>query len=138
MSISHSYLKIAAVFGLTGVMAGAFGAHALNDMLSAQQMDWWKTASFYHLVHSLLLVGIAFAITPSSSKWFLRAFSSTAFGILFFCGSLYVMATTEIRWVAFLTPVGGLGLILGWICLFMVSKNLLPKRSRHNKDDADE
>ncbi len=123
---TQHYLKIAAVFGVTGVLAGAFGAHALKDMLSLQQLEWWKTAAFYHLVHSLLLVGMALAINSANSKWMLRAFISTAAGIVFFSGSLYLMALFDLRWIGIITPIGGLWLVVGWLCLFMVSKNLLP------------
>ena len=135
MNINQPTIKIAAVFGLTGVLAGAFGAHALGETLSVQEMDWWKTAAFYHLVHSLLLVGIALTLTKSSSIWMYRAFSTTAIGIVFFSGSLYLMALTSVRWIAVLAPIGGLGLSLGWLCLFMVSKNLLPGQNKSKSDD---
>jgi uncharacterized membrane protein YgdD (TMEM256/DUF423 family) len=135
MNQTQTYIKIAAGFGLTGVLAGAFGAHALSETLSIQQLDWWKTAAFYHLVHSLLLVGIALSLTQSSSIWIYRAFTTTAIGILLFSGSLYLMALTSIRGLALLTPIGGLGLSLGWLCLFMVSKKLLPRRMKGKKDE---
>lgn len=135
MNLKHSTIKIAAVFGLTGVLAGAFGAHALGEMLSVQEMDWWKTAAFYHLVHSLLLVGISLTLTKTSSIWMYRAFISTAIGIVLFSGSLYLMAITSVRWIALLTPIGGLGLSIGWLCLFMVSKNLLPGINKGKSDD---
>ena len=134
MIINQPTIKIAAAFGLTGVLAGAFGAHALVETLSIKEMDFWKTAAFYHLVHSLLLVGIALTLTKSSSIWMYRAFSATAMGIVLFSGSLYLMALTSIRWIAILTPIGGLGLSLGWLCLFMVSKNLLPGQNKDKRD----
>ena len=135
MNLNQITIKIAAVFGLTGVLAGAFGAHALGDLLSIQEMDWWKTAAFYHLVHSLLLVGISLTLTKTSSIWMYRAFSTTAMGIVLFSGSLYLMALTSVRWIALLTPIGGVGLSVGWLCLFMVSKNLLPGKTKSSDDD---
>jgi len=137
MNIPQPYIKIAAAFGLSGVLAGAFGAHALKDLLSLHQMEWWKTAAFYHLAHSLLLVGIALTLNKTSSIWMYRAFNTTAIGIVLFSGSLYIMALTNIRWIAAVTPVGGLGLAIGWLCLFMVSKNLIPSVSRPQKDKND-
>ncbi len=138
MNIAQPYIKIAAAFGLSGVLAGAFGAHALQEMLTVQQLDWWKTAAFYHLVHSLLLVGIALTLDKTSSIWMYRAFNTTAIGIVLFSGSLYIMSLTDIRWIAAATPVGGVGLSVGWLCLFMVSKNLIPYSSKSTKEHDDD
>lgn len=36
-------------------------------------------------------------------------------GMALFCGSLYLLALTDTRWLGAVAPLGGLLLILGWL-----------------------
>ena len=38
-------------------------------------------------------------------------------GALIFSGSLYLLALTGARWLGMVTPVGGVLMIAGWVCL---------------------
>jgi uncharacterized membrane protein YgdD (TMEM256/DUF423 family) len=95
------------------VALGAFGAHALKDILGPAETGWWQTAVQYQMWHALALVALA-AIPLPRSGW---PAGLIAAGILLFSGSLYVMALTGVRALGAVTPIGGLLLILGWLLL---------------------
>lgn len=109
-------LFVAAVVGALGVGCGAFGAHALKDRLGAEALAWWSTASHYHLIHALA-AALAAVIAMHSRGAGGRAGGLFLLGIGGFSGSLYAMALGAPRFVALITPVGGLLLIAGWLAL---------------------
>ena len=110
-----TFFRIAAALCLLGVGLGAFGAHALKVTLQASGMlDAWNKAVLYHLVHAVALVALALHGTENrTAYWLLGA------GILFFSGSLYTMALTNIRWLGAITPLGGLCFLAGWAWLII-------------------
>jgi len=106
------------------VALGAFGAHALDGKLSPKRVEIFDTASFYHFVHTIML--LAFYLLGTSRGWnsmLLWAGRMLGFGLFLFCGSLYVLATRGLigaesaSWLGAITPLGGLAFILGWILL---------------------
>jgi len=107
------------------IALGAFGAHALKDVLTASDtLEVWRTAVNYHMWHALALV--ACALFPGSSR--AKATATTLFiaGILLFSGSLYWLALEGPRWLGPITPLGGLSFMGGWIALgtaFFKSRN---------------
>lgn len=114
-------LLLSSVFGALAVTLGAFGAHALKNLLSPTALQNWNTAVNYQFIHTLALLFLA--ISPQNrhfkiASWFF------GLGILLFSGSLYLLSLREV-WpmpIAFLgpiTPIGGLLLILGWVYLFI-------------------
>ncbi len=117
------FLKTAAILGAISVAAGAFGAHALKQVLNEKYLATFETAvryQFYHLF-ALIAVGILFRDFPNSYLlWSGRLF---CFGILIFSGSLYLMTMLEavgqhgFKWLGATTPIGGLCLIAGWVLL---------------------
>jgi len=105
--------QFAAVFGFLGVALGAFGAHGLKAVLSANDTAAvWQTAVLYHLIHSVASLWAA-GRNPTV-VWFWLA------GVVIFSGSLYVLAVTNIKWLGAITPIGGLLFLAGW--LFIVVK----------------
>jgi uncharacterized membrane protein YgdD (TMEM256/DUF423 family) len=116
------HLKIAGIFGFLGVSAGAFGAHALKDMLNERAMtQTWQTAVLYTLIHtcSLLIIGLLDGI--NSSRWINRAGHCWMIGVLLFSGSLYGLALGGPRFLGPITPLGGLFLLAGWLCVFVAA-----------------
>src|SRR5262245_39118862 len=99
-----------AVLGFFGVLAGAFGAHALEGRLSPEMHAAWDTAARYQLMHAVVLL-FAGWIGARVAGWLLVA------GIVLFSGSLYALALTGVRWLGAVTPLGGLGLLAGWLAL---------------------
>jgi len=110
-------LSIAALFGGTAVMLGAFAAHGLRGTLSERMLETFQTGVHYQMYHALALlaVGILYRLWPS------KMLSSAAYlfvaGTLLFSGSLYVLALGGPRWFGPITPIGGLCYIAAWICL---------------------
>lgn len=97
------------------VMLGAFGAHALKDILSERMLANWQTGVHYQMVHALGILLLAVLVSKFDLKLFKQAASLMAVGIVFFSGSLYVMALTGITFLGAITPIGGVLFILGWV-----------------------
>ncbi len=109
-----------AILGFLGVALGAFGAHALEDLLEANgYVDTYETGSRYHLIHSLFLVVLGILAGQGESRWLKIAIYATIIGIVIFAGSLYILSTLNIKWLGAVTPLGGLGFLTAWICLLI-------------------
>lgn len=107
--------RISAIFGFAAVALGAFGAHGLKPLLVANgTLEPWQTGALYHLVHAVVLLIVAGR--EPLNVWAWRFF---ALGIVIFSGSLYVLSTSNIRWLGAITPFGGLCLLGGWLLLIV-------------------
>jgi uncharacterized membrane protein YgdD (TMEM256/DUF423 family) len=117
---------IAAAYGALAVILGAFGAHALKEKLDVYQLEIFNKGvqyQFYHVVALFAVALLADKIQPKTltfAGWFFTA------GILFFSGSLYLLATRSLLGTDALTPIlgpitplGGLCFIIGWILLLV-------------------
>ncbi|WP_266169451.1 DUF423 domain-containing protein [Dyella subtropica] len=100
--------------GASAVALGAFGAHALRDVLDARGSELWHTAVNYHFWHALALACTSFAAT---GRWRHVGMAAFALGIVLFSGSLYALALGAPRWWGAITPLGGLAFIVGWMAL---------------------
>lgn len=114
--------------GFLGVALGAFGAHALKSHLSgledfSQRMAWWETATHYHLIHSLAMLGSAFVLSRGASTAATVSGYAFAAGIVLFSGSLYAMTLSGIRILGAVTPLGGLCFLAGWASLCLAGWN---------------
>ncbi len=105
---------VAALILLTGVGAGAFGAHGLKRTLGQDRLAIWQTAVAYQLVHGLGLLAIAALGPRFGSPLLANASIVMLTGIILFSGSLYLLAVTHVRWLGAITPVGGLAFIVSW------------------------
>lgn len=103
-----------------GVALGAFGAHALKGRLSAEALQIYQTAVFYHFTHALGLFVVAWAQSQSSDARVRVAGLAFVLGIFVFSGSLYLLAVTGMRWLGALTPIGGVLFLAGWALLTLV------------------
>ena len=114
--MSRRAVALAAVLGMLGVMAGAFGAHGLRPRVEPEALAWWKTGAQYQMIHAVALLVIA--LQPQDgileARWRARAVWSFALGIVVFAGTLYAMTLGGPRWLGAVTPVGGAALIGGW------------------------
>ncbi|MGP5546922.1 DUF423 domain-containing protein [Psychrobacter alimentarius] len=110
-----NWTGIAAINMAIAVALGAFGAHGLKSLVSAQQLEWWHTATLYLFVHALglLLVGLLIQLKYLShtTAWLLQI------GVIIFAGSLYAMTLGAPRWFGAITPIGGILMIAGWLWL---------------------
>lgn len=109
------FFRIAAALCLLAVGLGAFGAHGLKATLQSNGMlDVWNKAVLYHFLHALALIILALHASGNRAAYFL-----IVAGIMFFSGSLYALALTNIRWLGAITPLGGLCFLAGWAWLII-------------------
>lgn len=107
----------AALSGALVVVAGAFGAHALEGQLAPRMVAAFETGVRYQAWHTLaLLVVLAWRSTASLAGQRL-AMRLWAAGMALFSGSLYAMALTGVTSLGMITPLGGVLMIGGWLAL---------------------
>lgn len=117
------FLKIAAVLGAISVAAGAFGAHALKQILDEKYLGIFETAVRYQFYHVFALLAVGILMKDFPNAWMLWSGRFFCFGILIFCGSLYLLTAMEaigqhgFKWLGAITPIGGLCLIAGWVLM---------------------
>lgn len=116
--MERTFFVIGSLIGSMSVALGAFGAHALRDRIEASLLANYQTGVNYMFYHTLALFIVVLALTrwPGSSQavWAGWLF---VIGIIFFSGSLFVMAFTGMRWLGAITPIGGVAFIAGWLLL---------------------
>jgi len=113
-----TWLLAAAVNGFLAVAAGAFAAHGLAKRLDANALSWFETGARYHAYHALALLAIGLLAGTGRTNWPLGlAGGGFLAGIVLFSGSLYLMALTGERALGFVTPIGGVCFLAGWVGL---------------------
>jgi uncharacterized membrane protein YgdD (TMEM256/DUF423 family) len=126
--MNRSFYKIllatSAAIGCIGVMIGAFGAHFLKSRLESADLEIVRTGVLYLFIHVLALLVIALLVRNDTQSRLLKGTGVFfVIGIIFFSGSLFLIATQALigintAYIVLLTPLGGLCFILGWIFLF--------------------
>ncbi len=108
-------MALAAINGLLAVALGAFAAHGLRGMLSTRMLETFQTGVEYHMYHALALLAVGMLVMHYPNQALLR-YSAWLFlaGIILFCGSLYLLSITGMRWLGPITPLGGAAFLLGW------------------------
>jgi len=112
------FILYTAVNGFLVVVLGAFGAHGLEDKISEASLNTWNTAVLYQMFHVVgLMLSVLLCYIFPTSKSFSRSGNAFQIGIVLFSGSLYLFALTGISFFAYITPLGGLGFLAGWILI---------------------
>ncbi|MFZ6011572.1 MAG: DUF423 domain-containing protein [Bacteroidota bacterium] len=103
-----------------GVALGAFGAHALKDMLVASgRTETYELAVRYQFYHAFALLITGLLMNQFQAKSIAYAALCFVFGIILFSGSLYVLCFTGVRALGAVTPIGGVLFIAGWVLLLV-------------------
>jgi uncharacterized membrane protein YgdD (TMEM256/DUF423 family) len=108
-------LAITSILGAITILLGAFGAHSLQESLSDIALNSFETGVRYQMFHVLVLLFVnSYDKFTSKDK---NLISYLFFiGILFFSGSIYAISFgVDAKNIWFITPLGGLIFILGWI-----------------------
>ena len=115
--MDKTFLLLGAVAAFLAVALGAFGAHGLRARLSPEMMAVFQTGVQYHMAHALALILVA-GVLGRMSGWLIQT-AGWCFvaGIVFFSGSLYLLAITGVTILGAITPIGGLLFLAGWACL---------------------
>ena len=127
-------ISTAAIFGMIAIVLGAFGAHALKKVLSVEQITTFETGVRYQMYHALFLLFIG-TTTMINQKTKKIIYNLTVYGVLFFSGSIYFLATNSLTSIdfkpfGFITPIGGLFLISAWFLLFFDLIKPLKKKNK--------
>ena len=122
-------ISTGAILGMIAIILGAFGAHALKKVLSIEQLATFETGVRYQMYHALFLlfIGLLGMISEKTKKTIYYLVLS---GVFLFSGSIYSLATNDLtsfdfKVIGFVTPIGGLLLILAWGILLL---NLTKKK----------
>ena len=115
--MERHFLGIGAISAFIAVAAGAFGAHALKDIVTADRLTVWETAARYQMYHALGLLVVAYLAGQKSagpariSGWLFVA------GTILFSGSLYALTLSGVTILGAITPLGGVAFLVGWLIL---------------------
>ncbi|WP_455168689.1 DUF423 domain-containing protein [Aegicerativicinus sediminis] len=107
--------------GVLAVILGAFGAHGLKELVSPENVATFETGVRYQMYHGLFLLFLS-QLGSISPKIVKISYWLVVFGLIFFSGSIYGLATNtltsfDFKTIAFITPIGGLLLIVAWVIL---------------------
>ena len=129
--MNKTILITASLFGILSIVLGAFGAHGLKDLISTEAIQTFETGVQYQMYHAiaLLFIGNTPLIQQKTKKILLYLI---IFGVLLFSGSIYSLATNtltsfDFKTVGFITPIGGLLLIISWTLLLISFFNMKSK-----------
>src|SRR5690554_3322298 len=114
-------LATALILGIISIILGAFGAHALKKVLTPESLISFETGVRYQMYHALFLLFVGMTDFISDKKKNI-IFILTLLGMVFFSGSIYMLTTKnvtsiDISSIAFITPIGGMLLIIAWVVL---------------------
>lgn len=117
-----TFFKAGAILGMLAIILGAFGAHALKVRLEPEQLVAFETGVKYQMYHALFLLFVGLA--PVSARASRLIFNLVIAGVVLFSGSIYLLSTQAVTGInikpfGFVTPIGGLLLIIAWIGLFV-------------------
>lgn len=108
-------LFIAAIMGFLSVVFGAFGGYALEGFLDQVNREIYELGMRYAYIHVLAIIGTVVVIPLAKrpehlvlAAWFF------VIGVVIYTGSLILLALTGIEFFENITPLGGLGFLLGW------------------------
>jgi uncharacterized membrane protein YgdD (TMEM256/DUF423 family) len=108
-----NFVSIGASCGALGIALGAFGAHALRGRVGEAELGLWETATRYWLVGALGMV--LFGLWQGKREQSALPGFLLLLGSLLFSASLYALALGAPRLLGAVTPLGGLGLIAGFV-----------------------
>jgi len=117
LRVDRLFFTIGCVFGFLGVALGAFAAHALKARLAPELLATFDTGVRYQLAHALALLAVAWACTRWPGKAAKASGWLFVIGTLLFSGSLYALSLSGVRGLGIVTPIGGVALLFGWLCL---------------------
>ena len=100
------------------IAIGAFGAHGLRNLVDTDALNTFEVGVRYQMYHALAIVLLGFVSSPNRLKRIV--FTFFVLGILFFSGSIYLLSLNAVlpfdaAKIGFITPIGGLMFILGWL-----------------------
>lgn len=116
------WVRAGGLLMLLDVALGAFGAHGLKQRISPEMLAVFETGARYQAYHALAL----FVVAWLASQWPGRSVDAAGWcfvaGIVIFSGSLYALAISGVKALGAVTPIGGLLLMAGWLCVLLSAR----------------
>lgn len=113
--MAKNFLILGALNTFLCIALGAFGAHGLKRLLSADMIAIYHTGVQYHFYHAfgIIVIGLLLLHFPKSrflplSGWLMMI------GIILFSFSLYALSLTGTRGLGMITPFGGVSFLSAW------------------------
>ncbi len=119
--MNRTFFILGAVLAGLSVGLGAFGAHGLRGLLTADLLADFETGARYQMYHALALLVVGLIGDRLPVRWTNLAGWLFVAGIAFFSGSLYLLAFTGVRLFGAITPIGGVAFIAGWAVLVIAA-----------------
>jgi uncharacterized membrane protein YgdD (TMEM256/DUF423 family) len=119
------YLVIGTLLAGLAVALGAFGAHGLKKIATAEQVATYQTGVQYQIYHALALILVGLLTDRIYNSFISSAGVLFVAGVVLFSGSLYLIVSMQAMnravptAIGILTPVGGLFFVAGWICMLV-------------------
>ena len=121
--MNNKVLVLGSILGILAIVLGAFAAHGLEKLIDKEAIETFQTGVRYQMYHALLLlfVGSSNLITEKRKTYI---YYLVIVGVIFFSGSIYGLSTNELssfdfKSIGFITPIGGLLLIVSWMILLI-------------------
>ena len=137
--MAKRFILLACLFGGSAVIIGAFGAHILKKILIESDLQTYEIGVRYQFYHTFALLAAALLSRYTNKKWMTVAGWLFAAGIVFFSGSLYLLALSTAFELEFLrpilgpmTPFGGLLFIGGWLFMFVAGISYKARSKGHS------
>ncbi|MCR9227483.1 MAG: DUF423 domain-containing protein [Flavobacteriaceae bacterium] len=119
--MNRTILLTGTLLGMVAIILGAFGAHGLEKLVDADAIETFETGVRYQMYHALFLLflGLYAGIAEKTKK---TVFVFVLLGVILFSFSIYLLALNtltsfDFRVIGFLTPIGGVFMIMGWVLL---------------------
>lgn len=127
--MNSKYLTIGAISVAIAIALGAFGAHGLEGKLTEHYLEVFETGVRYHMYSSLglMIIGLLGQVL-GRSKVLNNGFRLIFVGMIIFSGSLYVLSATGFSKLGMVTPIGGVAMIAGWICIAIAASKTKSNR----------
>lgn len=117
------FIRVAAIVGALSVAIGAFAAHQLKAIVSADVLQIFETAVKYQFYHVFALMAVGILYKEYGGKWLQWSGYLFILGIILFSGSLYILCVAkhfhpaDKSWIGAITPLGGVAFIAAWVLL---------------------
>lgn len=114
---SKQFLLLGTILMALAVSLGAFGAHGLKKIVSAEMLTVYQTGIQYQFYHALGLCVVAFIAHLHNGKWVKIAGMMMFIGVIIFSFSLYILVLLDMKWLGAITPIGGVLMVISWVIL---------------------
>lgn len=128
----HRLTIMAASLALISVATGAFGAHALKSIITAERLVTWQTGVEYLMAHALAILLVSRFKDSCNLTWLIWSLRCLFYGVTIFSGSLFLLVLLNKPIMGAITPIGGLLMIIGWLAFIV---GLIKQSTDQNTSD---